>query len=144
MGIEGDQAVIFDGDKMSGSFKVPITVLQKFWFGNFRFIWRVPSYRTPIVLPGQITEESDWLDNAFEVVKRRYQKSRPEIFKHWPDKSGFSSRGQCFNTPSFQVVAYLNLIVGLFVVNFLGVHVNNIPCDFGKFNILVFSCFSNM
>jgi general secretion pathway protein A len=68
LAIEGQDALVnFQGQV----YWVSMDELDRYWLGEYALLWKLPPYKSRVVVPGQQTEEQ-WLTNSFARLGRDY------------------------------------------------------------------------
>jgi general secretion pathway protein A len=75
-----------------GSVSVPVKPLQDFWYGEFRFIWKVPPYRSERIVPGQVVDKDKWVIGAMDVIRAYYKRNDASVYAKWPHKDSLVNR----------------------------------------------------
>lgn len=63
--------------------QVALSELQKYWYGQFYFIWKTPSYRSSIVMPGAPDTKDEWVNSSLLQIRSRM--SGVESTEAWPN-----------------------------------------------------------
>tara|TARA_R110001592_G_scaffold59200_1_gene179562 strand:- start:6725 stop:8497 length:1773 start_codon:yes stop_codon:yes gene_type:complete len=68
LAIEGQDALIsYQGDM----YWVAMDELDRYWLGEYSVLWKLPPYKSSVVMPGQATEE-EWLQSSLSRLNRSY------------------------------------------------------------------------
>ncbi|MCP5209063.1 MAG: AAA family ATPase [Hahellaceae bacterium] len=74
------------------SVSVPVKSLQDLWYGEFRFIWKVPPYRSERIVPGQVVDKDKWVIGAMDVIRDYYKSNHASVYAKWPHKDNLVNR----------------------------------------------------
>lgn len=75
-----------------GSVSVPVSALQDLWYGEFRFLWKVPPYRSERIIPGQVVDKDKWVIGAMDVIRAYFKVNNVNIYAKWPYKDSLVNR----------------------------------------------------
>jgi general secretion pathway protein A len=68
LAIEGQDALVnFQGEL----YWVSMDELDRYWLGEYSLIWKLPPYKSRVIMPGQETEEQ-WLSSSLARIGRDY------------------------------------------------------------------------
>ena len=68
LAIEGQDALVSHQGEL---FWVGMDELDRYWLGEYSVLWKLPPYKSSVVMPGQVTE-NEWLQASLSRLNRSY------------------------------------------------------------------------
>lgn len=77
LAIEGQDALV---NHQGDMYWVPMDELDRYWLGEYTVLWKLPPYKSRVVIPEQESED-EWLESSLSRLGRSYNKTNEPLEK---------------------------------------------------------------